>query len=516
MTREPIEVLLTGATGFLGHYVLAELLAQPHIRCRVLLRPPVSENSARLDRLLAEIGLNLSALIDDKRVVPVEGELPDSLGSAEFSGVDVVLHVAGNTTFHADGSGEPAKTNVDGTRALLALAADAKIRRFVFVSTAYVCGEQVGHLPEAFYPTLPPVRNDYERSKWEAEQLVWQWGSAERVATICRPSILFGDSRTGRATAVKGLYLVARATEILARAMDSSRDADRHHIPLRILGRSDATCNVVPIDWAARHIARIATEPAAESSVHHVTNPVPPTHAEVKRWLEEYFDIAGGRFADESWPVKDANHYEDLFYSLGDICLGYFRNGLTFESRCALDIQSGHTSVSGRTSANGRRLLDRESFFRCIKYAQATNWCRVRSEKDDLRPPAGSFDPKWYFESFLPRVVPRSSIAKVEALTAIVQYTISGPAGGSWISRFERGQLKETHAVPADLKPEFEYRLSYEDLVDVVACRKPLQDVFFHGSAEMFGNVELALKMVPIIGEFLKEFPLNGEKNPVA
>ncbi len=114
----------------------------------------------------------------------------------------------------------------------------------------------------------------------------------------------------------------------------------------------------------------------------------------------------------------------------------------------------------------------------------------------------------------MPKAVPRSEIAKVQALTATVQYTISGPAGGSWISRFERGQLKETRVASADLEAEFEYRLSYEDLVDVVACRKPLQDVFFHGSAEMFGNVELALKMVPIIGEFLNEFPVNGEENP--
>ena len=39
--------------------------------------------------------------------------------------------------------------------------------------------------------------------------------------------------------------------------------------------------------------------------------------------------------------------------------------------------------------------------------------------------------------------------------------------------------------------------------------RRPLQDVFFHGSAEMFGDVERALKMVPIIGEFVKEFPVS-------
>ena len=53
MTGKPIEVFLTGASGFLGHYLLAELLTRPQVRCRVLLRPPVSASSARLQQLLA-------------------------------------------------------------------------------------------------------------------------------------------------------------------------------------------------------------------------------------------------------------------------------------------------------------------------------------------------------------------------------------------------------------------------------------------------------------------------------
>ncbi|MFQ5461404.1 MAG: SDR family oxidoreductase, partial [Phycisphaerae bacterium] len=490
MTPEPNSVLVTGASGFLGQYILAELLADPQVRCRVLLRPPLSESFARLERLLADLGLELAALVADDRVVAIEGSLPDRLNAAAFDGVDTVVHAAGNTAFHANGSGEPTRTNVDGTRAMLTMAGRAGVGRFVLVSTAYTCGEQTGHLPEVFHPTLPPVRNDYERSKWEAERLVWQWSERSRVATICRPSILFGDSQTGRASAMKGLYVVARATEILARAMDSSDTADRHHIPLRILGRGDATCNVVPIDWAARQIAGIALKPAAEPSVHHITNADPPTHEEVKQWFEDYFDIGGGRFSDAAWPLRDANHYEDLFYSLGNICLDYFRHGLTFASRCAEEIPAG------------RRLVDRESFFRCMQYAQSTNWGRTLPGPGRAALPAEPIDPQWYFEKFLPTAVPRSTIAKVESLTAVVKYTITNRVNRSWVGRFDQGQLAEIHRMPAELSPEFEYRLTYEDFESVVTCRKPLQEVFFHGSAEMFGDVELALKMVPVIGEF--------------
>lgn len=503
MNQPALDVFLTGASGFLGHYLLAELLRHPQVRCRVLLRPPISTSSARLQQLLADLGLDLSTLVSDNRITLVEGELPGSVRPKDVAGADLVLHAAGNTSFDADAAGEPIKTNVYGTKALLSLAAEAAVRRFVFVSTAYVCGEQVGHLPETVSDELPPVRNDYERSKWQAEQHVWDWGKRSGTATICRPSILFGDSRTGRATAMKGLYVVARATEILARAMDGSTNADRHHVPLRILGRSDATCNVVPIDWAAQQIARITIKPAAEPSVHHITNPNPPTHGEVKAWLEAFFDLAGGRFSDLHWPLEDANHYEDLFYSLGNICLDYFRHGLTFESRCAADVPSG------------RRLIDRDSFFQCLSFAQATNWGRSRGNNGGLVPPAGRIDPGWYFERFLPEAVPRSTVAKVQALTAVVRYTITGPSNRGWISRFDRGRLAETHREPTTrLEAEFEYRLTYEDFEDVVSCRKPLQDVFFYGSAEMFGDVEKALKMVPIIGEFLEEFPVSEAQSP--
>ncbi|MFQ5489673.1 MAG: SDR family oxidoreductase, partial [Phycisphaerae bacterium] len=442
------------------------------------------------------LGLDLAALIAGARVVPVEGELPDRLEAADFAGVRAILHAAGSTVFHANGSGEPARTNVEGTQALLHLADQAGVRRFVLVSTAYVCGAQTGSIPERISPQRPPIRNDYERSKWEAEQLVSNWWTPDRTATLCRPSILFGETTTGRATAITGLYLVARATEILARATKGNPDADRHQIPLRILGRSDATCNVVPIDWAARHIAHLCLHPPAGRSVHHITNPHPPSHQEVKEWLEEYFDIGGGRFSDETWPLADANHYEDIFYSLGNILLDYFRHGLDFESHLTGDLPPD------------RRLVDRESFFRCLGYAQESNWCRTPAKLGNPRLPGGQIDPRWYFEEFLPLTVPRSKVAQVEALTAVVRYTITGPSQWEGVCRFEGGRLEETRRAPTELVEEFEYRLSYEDFENVVTRKKPLQDVFYHGSAEMTGDVERALKMVPIIDEFLKEFPV--------
>jgi len=295
---------------------------------------------------------------------------------------------------------------------------------------------------------------------------------------------------------MKGLYLIARATELLGRAVADDPDLDRHHIPLRLHGNRDATSNVVPVDWAAEHIVRIALDPSS-GPVHHITNPQSPSHSEIKGWLEAYFDIDGGRFCDEPWPLENPNHYEALFYSLGDVVHDYFRHGLRFESRCAEGIPEDG------------RLVDRDHFFACLRYAQSSSWGRDRVEV--LRPsqPAGRIDPRWYFETFLPFAVPRSVVSRVEALTAIIRFVITDLESCDWVCRFEQGRLASVHSRSGGPAAEFEYQMLYDDFESIVSARSSVQEVFFRGHVEILGNVERALKMVPIVGEFLKEYPVR-------
>ena len=493
----PTTVLLTGATGFLGHYVLAELLRCTDSCCRVLLRPPVSDGLTRLASLLDDLGIDCAAMRSAGRLIPVEGALPDGLCAESGTGVDLIVHVAGNTAFHCDARGEPVRTNVEGTRTMLDFADRTGIRRFALVSTAFVCGDLTGHLPESLYPDAPPFRNAYEQSKWTAETMVAEWaGRGLGAATILRPSILFGDSQSGRATSPAGLLLVARATEILARAAGSAPELDRRRIPLRILGSPHATCNVVPVDWAAGHIVRLACASTDPCDVYHITNPHPPTHAQVKQWLEQYFNIAGGTFCDGHQPLDHPNHYEDLFYSLGDICLDYFRSGTSFQSRCSAGVR------------RRQPLIDRDAFFRCLRHAQHNEWYRRRRSTRSSQPTNGHVSPTWYFERFLPAAVPRSRIASVHGLDAVVRYTITGTHSGSWVNRFCAGQLTESRSDSHATDTDFEYRLTYDDFQRIVTCRERIQDVFFRGGAQVLGNVERALQLVPIIGAFIQEFPV--------
>jgi len=492
-------ILLTGGTGLLGHYLLAELLRRADTRVRVLLRPPLEDNARRLSALLADLDVNLAAMMKEGRVALLEGALPElELDEGPLAGINRVIHAAANTSFDADASGEPARTNVEGTRAMLALAERIGARHFAYVSTAYVCGKRAGRIPERVLDQPPDSCNAYERSKWDAEQLVWDWRDATHAATICRPTILFGDSVHGRATTMRGLYLIARATEILARAVADSADADRHAVPLRIIGRSDATINVIPVDWAAARVAEIALDDDARGLVHHIANPNPPTHQEIKEWLEAFFDLNGGRFCDKPWPLDGANHYEELFYSRSDAVHDYFRHDLSFESRRG-------------ESDDAARLIDREAFFAALRYAKRTNWGRKRLTRNATRPATGeTVNPAWYFTEFLPDAIPRSEVARIDALTTVARYIITDCANGEWVCRFQNGDLAEVSGGPNGVREAFGYRVPHDEFSKAVRGRCPLQDVFLEGGAEMFGDIDLALKMVSIMERFLQEFPVTS------
>ena len=101
-----------------------------------------------------------------------------------------------------------------GTARVLELAERAQerggLRRFAYVSTAYVAGTHEGTFTEADVDVGQDFRNPYERSKLEAEQLVRETGERLPV-TILRPSIVVGDRRSGWTASFNVLYPPLRA-----------------------------------------------------------------------------------------------------------------------------------------------------------------------------------------------------------------------------------------------------------------------------------------------------------------
>lgn len=167
-------VLVTGATGFVGWHV-ARLLAQAGYRLRALVRP-----GSRLRELEAE-------------VVPGDLRDPSSLERA-VNGCQLVFHVAADYRLWARDAAELYRSNVDGTRNLLAAAGRAGVKRIVYTSTVGTIGIPAAGLGDEETPvSLGDMIGAYKRSKFLAEQAALEAARAGLPVVIVNPTAPIGD-----------------------------------------------------------------------------------------------------------------------------------------------------------------------------------------------------------------------------------------------------------------------------------------------------------------------------------
>ncbi len=310
----PETTLFTGATGFLGHYILRDLLRKGE-RIVALIRQPFDDNRAKLDAMLRDIGLEMGRYIAGDRLILVPGSLPDDLPEPDWGRTDAILNCAASLSLFSNGNGEPFATNTKGTEALADWAIHHDVIRMYAVSTAYTCGWLNGPIPERFHSPAPDFQTDYERSKWQAEAILEEWSSwIGHSLTVFRPSFLVGDSTTGHTTQFAGFYQFARLVGALKTRFASRNNGTKTYIPLRIPGRPEDQQNIVPVDFVSRMVAEVVTRPEFHGRIYHLTNPEPPTNDMMKQCYEEYFGLHGGSFADPQEVVGKCNTAESLLW----------------------------------------------------------------------------------------------------------------------------------------------------------------------------------------------------------
>jgi nucleoside-diphosphate-sugar epimerase len=122
-------------------------------------------------------------------------------GNADFRNdlrdVEIVVHLAARVHLLADSAKDPLQeyraVNVEGTRVLAEQAADAGVKRFIFLSSVKVNGEQ-SNVGRPFIETDVPLPQDpYGISKWEAEQCLWDVAKKTGMeVVIIRPPLVYG------------------------------------------------------------------------------------------------------------------------------------------------------------------------------------------------------------------------------------------------------------------------------------------------------------------------------------
>jgi len=156
------------------------------------------------------------------------------------------------------------RVNVFGTRNVLDFVADLpKLERFVFFSTAFVSGNRTGVILEDELWEGQKFRNAYERTKFEAEQLV-RARMKDLPISVMRPSVVVGDSKTGEIDRLDGPYYLIRTLVHFPPAL-----------PLPLLEGGVYPLNMVPVDFVAAAADALSRDPAAVGRTFHLTDPNP-------------------------------------------------------------------------------------------------------------------------------------------------------------------------------------------------------------------------------------------------
>jgi long-chain acyl-CoA synthetase len=233
-----------------GREILARAAADGRFdRVLCLVRPPLDRFAA----LLADQGIgdaaHLTALAGDV----TEPDLGTALSS--LAGVTHVIHCAATVSFDRPLE-EARRINVGGTRNVLDVCRRLpRLERLDAVSTCYVAGRRADLVREEDLSAAHGFNNTYEQTKYESE-LELRAAMRDVPIAVHRPSIVVGDSRTGKTGAFKVLYW-----------------------PLKVIARGwlpivpydpEAQLDIVPVDYVASATLALSRDPATIGRTYHL------------------------------------------------------------------------------------------------------------------------------------------------------------------------------------------------------------------------------------------------------
>ncbi|AKM31380.1 peptide synthetase [Pandoraea faecigallinarum] len=263
-------ILLTGANGFLGTFIAAELIAQTPATVHCMVRAASQkEGEARLAQALQANGL--ASLAGHPRLKVVLGDLaqprlglPPQTWRTLARDIDAIYHNGAHVN-HVYDYPYLYDANVGATLELLRLACEFRNKSMHFVSTLSAASavDANGHVLEQGPARNAPafVNNGYNVTKWVAEHLVWEAAQRGIDATILRPGNITGVAATGLCQPARNRILLLV----------------KGSLQLGAAPAGDTEFDFTPVDFLARAIVRCTTDPQRELRVFHLQNPQPLT-----------------------------------------------------------------------------------------------------------------------------------------------------------------------------------------------------------------------------------------------
>ncbi|EMI23384.1 Male sterility domain protein [Rhodopirellula europaea SH398] len=433
--------LMTSATGLVGQYLLRNAMMSGK-RVAVIARS-TKKNTAheRVEAILQRFESELSRELP--RPVCLEGDIVQpnlglSAGATDWvrQNCDRMIHGAAVLKFQgSDRSGDPWKTNLDGTKNVLAFCRKTDIRDFHYLSTAYVCGNRTDLVRESDLDVGQSFRNDYEQSKFEAEQAVRAASFIDQL-TVYRPAVISGDSQTGHTTSYHGLHTYLRLMALLVPMVEPDQNGVRH-TPIRLPMTGDERRNVVPIDWVADVVSRLLDTPEAHGQTYHLTPRVHLTPRKIIDCCCSYFNSTGVQYCgDIDVPSNELNGFERNYFSGVSLYESYNTTDPTFDNANLLAFTADLPCPE----------IDETVVHRYLAFGLADRWGKRRN------PGVASIN---HLVDYL-RDATVASMQQDEAKQtetqsqALLGLNILGPGGGQWrvVSRQGSARLEVAQGLP--------------------------------------------------------------------
>lgn len=279
--HQPEHILLTGAGGFLGIYMLRELLKTTQAKIYCLIRKGEFESAAkRLISTLKRFNLNDEISLNDRRIVIIASDLsldhfgmPLELYTSLINKIDLIYHCGAQVNIMASYN-KLRGSNVKGTLEVIKFATtgmDKPIHYISTLSSAYLKdanGSLAEEFPDEHYDEL---FGGYAISKWVSERLLNEIKNRGLPISIYRSGYISGQSDTGMTNLNDALLMLIKGSIQLGYAPDF-----------------EEKITILPVDFVSHAIVEISLAFPDASAVYHIDHPKGILWSDLVAWINDY------------------------------------------------------------------------------------------------------------------------------------------------------------------------------------------------------------------------------------
>ncbi|MTJ28884.1 thioester reductase domain-containing protein [Aphanizomenon sp. UHCC 0183] len=295
----PKNIFLTGGTGYLGAFIIKELLEVSDATLYCLVRASnLEEGKSKLANNLQQYGIWQDHY--SGRIIPIIGDLAQphlGINAEQFqnlaANIDTIYHSAALLNYVYPYSA--LKTaNVLGTQEVLRLACQTKVKPLHYVSSVAVfeSSAYAGKLvkEDDDFHDWEGIFLGYSQTKWVAEKLVKIAGSRGLPITIHRPPLISGDSQTGICNTHDFINLMIKG----CLQMGSFPDVDY-------------MLDMSPVDYVSKSVVYLSRQETSVGKAFHLQHPQPASLKSLVDWVRS-FGFSLKMIPYEEWQAELINN----------------------------------------------------------------------------------------------------------------------------------------------------------------------------------------------------------------